>query len=44
MKSVIGVFSRGPLDAYSMKPKKVRNAAAETSPASLEANTSRPSA
>ena len=43
MNSVIGVFSRGPLEAYSMKPKKVRKAAAVTSPASLEANTSRPS-
>ena len=43
MNSVIGVFSRGPLEAYSMKPKKVRKAAAVTRPASLEANTSRPS-
>ena len=42
-KRVIGVFSRGPFDAYSMKPENVRKVAAETSPASLEVKTSRPS-
>ena len=43
MNSVIGVFSRGPFEAYWMKPVKVRKVAAVTSPAGLERNTSRPS-
>ena len=43
MNSTIGVFSRGPSEAYSMKPAKLRNAAAAVSPTSREANRSRPS-
>jgi hypothetical protein len=36
MNSVIGVFSRGPFDAYSMKPEKLRKVTAETTPATRD--------
>ena len=42
-KSVIGVFSRGPLDAYWMKPWTASIALAVTRPAPRERNRSRPS-
>ena len=42
-KSAIGVFSRGPLEAYWMKPWNDSSALAVTSPAARESKRSRPS-
>ena len=41
-KRAIGVFSRGPSEAYWMKPWNDSSALAATSPAARESNRSRP--
>ena len=43
MNSVMGVFSRGPFEAYWMKPWKASKVPAVTSPAALDRKRSRPS-